>query len=204
MDLDKVVRRRRMRRGFSPEALSPELVDDLLKVALTAPSAGFTQGVEWFVLEEAEDRGRFFEVTSDEGFVSRPGPTAGILAAPVIVVPVVDPKAYERRYAEGDKAPSGLAGVPREQWPVPYWTVDAAFGVMLLLLAAEDAGLAALFFRLHRPAHVLEGAFSIPPGADVIGAVALGWPDRDDPGPVGSSARRPRRPFDELVHRGAW
>ena len=50
-----------------------------------------------------------------------------------------------RRYAEPDKAATGL-GRSAAAWPVPYWTVDAAFAVMTLLLAAEDAGLGALFF----------------------------------------------------------
>src|SRR5215210_5612475 len=56
---------------------------------------------------------------------------------------LADEGAYRRRYAEPDKARSGLADGP---WPVPYWHVDAGFAALLMLLTAVDAGLGELFF----------------------------------------------------------
>ena len=58
---------------------------------------------------------------------------------------------------------------------MPYWLVDSSFAVMLLLLAATDAGLGALFFRLHHDPALLLGALGVPEGRQVIGAVALGY-----------------------------
>ncbi len=191
-----------MRRDFSSEPVSREIVDSLLETALTAPTAGNTQGVEWLLIETADARRRFFEAATDGGFLDDPGELAGLLRAPVIAVPFADPASYVDRYSEPDKRSSGLAGLEASQWPVPYWTVDAGFGAMLFLLAAEAQGLGAAFFRLHRPAGDVLAAFGLPPDATVIGAVALGWPAPGSSGPLGS-ARRSKRPFAERVHRPA-
>ncbi len=96
-----------------------------------------------------------------------------------------------------DKAAAGLA--TEGDWPAPYWLIDTAFATMLVLLGAVDAGLGALFFRIHGEAHRLRTALGVPDGWDPIGVVALGWPDgRQRPWP------RPRRPLDEVMHRGGW
>ena len=51
---------------------------------------------------------------------------------------------------------------------------------MLLLLAATDEGLGALFFRLHRDPGELLATFGAPAGAEVIGAIALGYEEPAD------------------------
>jgi len=84
---------------------------------------------------------------------------------------------------------------------VPWWHVDAAFSALLLLLAAVDAGLGALFFQAHRP-QALARALGIPPAWAPVGTVAVGHPAPDR---VSSSvAGRARRPADQVVHRGGW
>lgn len=193
---------RHMSRDFRDEPLPKGALGRVVEAAVRGPSAGFVQAVEWLVLEEAADRRRFFEATCDPAFLADPGEMAGLFRAPAVLVPAADAAAYAARYAEADKAASGLAGRPAETWQVPYWLVDAAFGVMLALLAAEDEGLGALFFRLHAEPAALEAAFGIPAGRAYIGAVALGLPGPG--GPAGSPARRSRRGVEELVHRGSW
>ena len=47
-------------------------------------------------------------------------------------------------------------------WPVPYWQIDTAFATMLLLLAAADAGLGALFFGVFRNAERLLDVLGTP------------------------------------------
>ena len=84
---------------------------------------------------------------------------------------------------------------------MPYWQVDTAFATMLLLLAAQDAGLGALFFGVFRGAERLLANLEVPPGHDLIGALALGYPLADQPG---RSADRARRGLDDVVHRGGW
>ena len=117
----------------------------------------------------------------------------------MIVLPLSDRQAYLDRYAEPDKAATGLAVA--ERWPVPYWQVDTAFATMLVLLAAQDAGLGALFFGVFRGAEQLLEHLGVPPGHDLIGAIALGHPVADEPG---RSVERDKRPLSEVVHRGGW
>ncbi|MGO9582916.1 MAG: nitroreductase family protein [Acidimicrobiales bacterium] len=202
MQLDAIVRRRRMVRSYSNRPVPADVLDRVLDVALRGPSAGFSQGVDLLVLEGSQTQ-QFFELTSDPGFIAEPGPLSGLLRAPVIVLPLSDPAAYVARYSEADKAGSSLAGVPAQSWPVPYWLVDSSFAVMLLLLAATDEGLGALFFRLHRDPGPFLAALGVPEGKQVIGAVALGY-EAPAGAVVGSPARRARRPASEVVHRGRW
>ncbi len=199
MELSETLRRRRMTRRFSPDPLEPALLERLARLSLTAPSAGFSQGVELLVLTSGEARARFWELASDATWRSS-GEAKGILAAPAVAVPVADRDAYVRRYAEPDKSSSGLAGLPAPAWPVPYWLVDAAFVTMQLLLAASDAGLGALLFRLHAGEASVLGGLGVPPGRATIGAVALG---RTAPG-TRPRAHARRRPAEALIHRDGW
>ena len=98
-----------------------------------------------------------------------------LLDAPVIAIPLADPRAYVERYSEADKRASGL-GAGTEAWPAPYWTVDTSMSVMTMLLAAEDVGLGALFFGIFRGERELRRALGIPPVMQILGAIALGYP----------------------------
>lgn len=193
-----------MTRSFSPEPLGPELLDRLCRLSLCAPSAGDSQGVDWLVLT-GHRRDRFFAVTCDDDFLAEPGPLAGLLRAPAVLLPLADPDRYAARYAESDKlAASGLGGLPTASWPVPYWLVDAAFATMTLLLAAEDAGLGALFFRLHRDPAPLLAELGAPSGLRAIGAVALGRIDPAGRGPTGSPPGHDRRSAAARIHTDRW
>jgi len=191
-------------RSFAREPVAPDVLDRLLDLATRAPSAGFSQGLDLLVLEGAEQVRAFFEATCERDFLAEPGTMAGVLDAPVIVLPLADPSAYTARYAEADKARSGLARVPSGDWETPYWLVDASFAVMVLLLAVTAEGLGTLFFRLHRdPVEYLSG-LGVPTGRELIGAVAIGHASADGAGPAGSPGRRERRRVDDVVHRGRW
>jgi nitroreductase len=199
MDLQKAIRTRHMCRDFAARPVAPELVDQLLDLARRAPSAGHTQGWAFVVLEGREETGRFWTVDADPEWLAQPD-HPGLLDAPVLILPFCHRQAYLDRYAAADKAASGLTDLAG--WPAPYWLIDAAFATMLLLLGAVDAGLGALFFRLHGDPGRLRAEFDVPLGWDAIGAVALGWP-----APVAEEAPRRRRPVrarDQVVHRGGW
>jgi nitroreductase len=191
-----------MTRRFDGSPVEGDLRDNVLRAAASAPSAGHSQGVDFLVIEAAAARHRFFEETTDPSWRSRRGGSAeDLMPAPLLVLPLADPGGYVTRYALADKTTSGLAGLAAEEWPVPYWLVDAAFSTMLLLLAATDAGLGALFFRLHRDPRQFLAEAGVPADRQVIGAVALGWPHQD-----GERARRTRagRPPAERVHLERW
>lgn len=198
MELRDAVRARRMVRAFARRPVPRATVDDLIDLARRAPSAGNTQ--PWhFVVLEGEETARLWDVTLPlprrEAFR-----WSGLLDAPVVVVPVVDPGAYASRYAEDDKRATGLGDGPGA-WSVPYWWVDGGMAVHGLLLAAVDAGLGALFYGLFDHEAAVLAALGVPAGYRALGAVALGWPAPDEPG---RSAGRPRPALGDVVHRGRW
>jgi nitroreductase len=203
MDFADVVTSRRMCRDFDGRTVDPALVDRLLDAARRGPSAGHTQGLAFLVLDTPDAVGRFWDVNLP---AERRATFAfpGLVRAPVVVVPCVSAAAYVTRYAEADKARTGL-GASVDAWAVPYWWVDGGAAVMALLLGAADAGLGALLFGLFDRAPAVAAAFGIPAAWTPLGAVALGWPapgafDRR----VGSAASRARRPLAEVVRRGTW
>jgi nitroreductase len=209
-ELTDVVRSRRMTRSFDTRPVPPELLADIVDLASRAPSAGKTQGWHLVVLE-GKDTAGFWDITLPP---MRRGAFRWkqLLDAPIIAIPLADPRAYVERYSEADKRASGLGSGP-EAWPVPYWTVDTAMSVMTMLLAAEDTGLGALFFGIFRGERELRRALAIPPVMQILGAVALGYPapsstaggaDDSSPGGLGRSAARKRRTPDEIIHRGSW
>lgn len=194
-----VVRSRRMCRAFRPDPVDPALVDQLVDLASRAPSAGKTQGWHLVVLE-GDDTERFwrhtFPLERREGFA-----WPQLFDAPVIALAFADPDAYAARYAEPDKAATGLGAGP-DVWPTPYWTIDASMSVMTMLLGAEDAGLGALFFAVFRGQDDLCAELGVPAGLQLLGAIALGWPA--DHERRGASALRPRRTPRQVIHRGGW
>jgi nitroreductase len=198
VELSEAIRRRRMVRAFADRPVDPALVDRLVDQARRAPSAGNTQPCAFVVLEGAATA-RLWDVTlpADRRAGFR---WPGLLEAPVVVVPLVEPAAYPRRYGEDDKAATGL-GTGVDAWPVPYWWVDGGMVVHALLLGATDAGLGALFFALFGHEEAALAALGVPEGWRALGAVALGWPAPDEPG---RSAARPRPPLADVVHRGGW
>jgi nitroreductase len=171
-----VARRRGMTRRFDPDPVPDEVLDRIVTTAGRAPSAGKTRGVELLVLRSSAERALFWELASGREWRAHGPGSAGLLAAPVIIVPVADPDAYVARYAQPDKTSTALSGLGASDWPVPYWIVDASFTAMLLLLAATDEGLGALFFQLHAPAGAVLAGFGLPTTRVLIGALALGRP----------------------------
>lgn len=208
-----VVRGRRMTRAFRSEPVPPELLTQLVDLGSRAPSAGKSQGWHLVVLE-GEETEVFWQITLPP-VRRRTFKWSRLLDAPVIALPLADPQAYVDRYAEPDKAATGLGTGP-DAWPVPYWTVDTSMSVMTMLLAAEDAGLGALFFGVFHGERELRRALRIPQGMVLLGALALGWPASADDTPTEtssdtrrayepgrSSGRRRRRP-DAIIHRRVW
>jgi nitroreductase len=197
-----VVSRRRMTRAFSSDPLPDGMLDRLIELANRAPSAGKTQG--WHVVAlEGDQTARFWDITLPP---MRRGKFKWkrLLDAPVILLPFADQRAYVDRYSEPDKAATGL-GVGPEAWPAPYWTIDTSMAVMIMLLAAEDAGLGALFFGVFKGERELRQALGVPTGLELLGAIALGYRAAvDETEGYGTSAGRPGRAAEQIIRRGGW
>jgi nitroreductase len=197
MEFAEVVRRRRMVRSYDPERPVPRAtVQQLLELAVRAPSAGHTQGWHFLVLELSTDREAFWAATGDAG--TNPW-LARMQAAPVLVIVFSDKDAYLDRYAEPDK---GWTDRDEAHWPVPYWDTDAAMAAMIALLAVVDAGLVGCFFGVPGECwDALRAAFGVPFGLRPVGVLSIGYPAPDVRSP---SLRRGRRPFAEIVSYGRF
>jgi nitroreductase len=199
MEFREVLRRRRMVRDYDPSRPVPDEVRErLLEHAIRAPSAGFSQGWAFLVLESADERERFWTATTDgetpDGWLTR------MRRAPLLIVPLSNKAAYLDRYAEPDK---GWTDRDESRWPVPYWDVDAGMAALLMLLTAVDDGLGACFFGV--PPERIEAfraAFGVPEDYHPVGCVSVGYEGSDDR--RSPSLRRGRRGVEEVVHRGTW
>lgn len=196
-----------MVRSYSAEPVDPAVVDRALAHAVRAPSAGFSQGWGFLVLDTPDDVSRFWVATTDvDGAPDRW--LRGMSSAPVVVLPCSSKAAYLDRYAEPDK---GWADRDESRWPVPYWDIDTGMASLLILQTAVDEGLGACFFGIppDRLGRVRED-FGIPPEFGPIGAITLGHAAQDTAqgaaqvGAQGSPRTRARRPVDDVVHRGRW
>jgi nitroreductase len=203
VDWTELVARRKMVRDFRPDPVDRTVLNRILDQARRVPSAGFSQGIDFLVLEGA-DTERFWSHTLPAG--ERAGfRWPGLLAAPVIVLPLADADAYLQRYSEPDKAPAGIGG-SEDAWPVPYWFIDTGMAAMSLLYAVVNEDLGALFFGIFRNETELLAGLGVPEGKRPVGAIALGHPTEAALriGREGSPSKRARRQLPEVVHYGGW
>lgn len=198
MDFAEVLRGRRMIRCFDPaKSVPPEWVEEIVTAAIRAPSAGFTQAVSLLVLDQIGERDTFWELTagSDTAWLR------GMRTAPVLIMVWTSQAEYLDRYAEPDK---GWTADDLGRWSAPYWWVDAGMAAMGALLSAVDHQLGACFFGI--PSTAIAGvreAFGVPDEQRSVGVISLGYAAADARA-SGSPTRRPRRPREELIHRGRW
>ena len=117
-------------------AVPAEVIDRIVGNGLRAPSAGFSQGWGFLVLDTPEDVARFrAAVTPEEG---PEGWFAAKVEAPLLIVAHSNKDAYLDRYAQPDK---GFGDRSDAWWPAPYWDIDTGMASLLMLQTAVDAGL---------------------------------------------------------------
>ena len=196
MEFQDVVRRRRMVRSYEPgRPVPPEVIDRIVRNGLRAPSAGFSQGWGFLVLDNPADISRFRAAVRPEA--DPENWFAANVDAPLLIIPHSNKDAYLDRYALPDKGHTERSDA---WWPAPYWDIDTGFASLLMLLTAVDAGLGACFFGI--PADRIDAfrtAFGVPPQFHPIGVISVGYssePPRD------LSSRR--KPTAETVHKGRW
>jgi nitroreductase len=201
MDVAAALRARRSCRAFLDTPVAPEVLGRVLDAARRGPTAGNSWALDLLVLDDPRSVERYWAITlPPQRRASFPWP--GLLVAPVLVIPVIRREAYIERYAESDKAPTGL-GVGADRWSVPYWWVDAGASVMAMLLAATEERLGSLLFGIFDNADFVSNEFGVPSDRELLGTLAFGHPDHSAERPS-RSASRGRPVLDEIVHRGHW
>jgi nitroreductase len=195
MEFQDVVDRRRMVRRYKKDPVPEDVVEAIVANSRRGPSAGFSQGFGFLVLEEAQDIERFRAASTPE--TNPENWFAATFDAPLLVVTCSDKDAYLDRYAQADK---GHADRSDAWWPAPYWDIDTGFAALLMLLTAVDHGLGACFFGIPiTRIDAVHEAFGIPPRFHPIGAITIGYPDEP---PRDLSHRR--KPAGQVVHYGRW
>jgi hypothetical protein len=110
MEFTEVIKRRKMVRAFTGEPLAPGTADRLLKAAERAPSAGFSQGYSFLVLEGAEQCAPLWKILADAVDAERgtadedPAEVTALSTAQLVIVPLACKDVYLDRYAQPDKA----------------------------------------------------------------------------------------------------
>lgn len=203
-----------MVRRYTDEPVTKTQIARILDNAVRAPSAGFSQGWSFLVLDRPEDVARYWSLFSNPNDQREEGPAsdkpkgdnawlAGMKTAPALVIPCASKEAYLERYAQPDK---GWTDRDESRWSMPYWYMDTAMAVMLMLQTAVDEELGACYFGIPPEQEAaVHAEFGIPAEWEPIGIVTLGHPDRSaTPRGAGSPSRRARRTLEEVVHRGHW
>jgi nitroreductase len=197
MEFADLVRKRRIVRHFKTDPIDMTAIGRVLDLARRVPSAGFTQGQDFIVVTDSEQRRAVARLCGEEEHYEKSFGHRWISEAPVQIIPCANEGAYHRRYQEADKV--GDDGREHD-WPVPYWVMDTGCSVMVLLLAVVDEGLAAGYAGFQD----LPGArdlLGIPEDVIPVGVIPIGYPDQDVPSP---SLKRGRKTMQAIVHTERW
>jgi nitroreductase len=197
VEFQDVVRKRKMVRSFEDRPIPPEIVERIVANAQKAPSAGFSQGWGFLVLDGKDETRRYWDALLPEDRRKEWG-WPDLFNAPLLVVCMSNKMGYLRRYAEPDK---GWTDMDEKRWPVPYWDIDTGMAALLALLTAVDAGLGAVFFGVLDQSKLRE-TFGIPDEYSAVGTIAFGYAKpKDRPSP---SLKRGHRHAVDVVRRGRW
>jgi nitroreductase len=198
MEFQDVVRKRKMVRTFEDRPIDPKVLDRIVANAQRAPSAGFSQGWAFLVLNGKNETERYWNTTMTPARRKEFG-WPGMFNAAAMIVCLSNKGAYVDRYARPDK---GWADRDETRWPVPYWDIDVGMAALLILQTAVDAGLGAVFFGIFDQAG-FRASFGVPDEYTAVGTVAIGHRTATDR-PSPSLKIVGRKPASEVVHRGHW
>ena len=198
MEFQDVVRKRKMVRTFEDQPIDPAVLERIIANAQRAPSAGYSQGWAFLVLNGKDETERYWNATMSSERRAEFG-WPGMFNAAAIIVCLSNKQQYLRRYALADK---GWTDMDEKRWPVPYWDIDVGMAALLILQTAVDAGLGAVFFGIPDQA-AFRKAFGIPDEYTAVGTVAIGHKaPTDRPSP--SLKNVGKKPASLVVHRGHW
>lgn len=196
VEFDEVIRRQRSRRSFRPDPVDRAVLDRIFRASQKAPSAGFSQGTGFVVLEGAD--AAFFWDTAFPNV-----PVADDKRSPVVAIPICNKQAYLDRYSESDKQQLPVDLSDEANWPTPFWITDQSFCSMIVLLACTAEGLASWYLGINTGWPEIKARFRVPDGWDELGAIAIGHHAGAE-SVQGSVQTRSRKPLEEHARYGGW
>lgn len=199
MEFNDVIKKRRSVRRFNDRKPDPEVVDRVIDQARRAPTAGFSQGVDFLMLDDPAALDAFWELIEDPQFPSDEEERA--TRPPLLVLVWSDPQRYVARYSAPDKIEFGMDDP--DAWPVRFWDVDAGMASMQLQLAAVNEGIDTWFFGIPYGEDAVRERFGVPADRNQVGVIALGY-RHDGEQPASSVIKRRRRALEEQLHRNGW
>ena len=146
----EVVKRRAMIRSYKSDPVPEEKIQQLLKYAVRAPSAGNLQPWEFIVVKSPEVRARLAEAT---------GKQLSVVTAPVTIVTCAD---IQRGGKSGGRGSF-------------FSLVDTSFASLLILLGAVEQGLGACFVGSYDPEAVAK-LLALPEYVRPVGLITIGYP----------------------------
>lgn len=156
MDAFEAMRKRHSVRAFDPARdVSPEQVEELLRCACLAPSAGNVQPWRFVVVRDAAVKAALAAAALGQGFLA---------AAPVVIAVCADLDAHAASY--------GKRGVEL------YAVQDTAAATQNLLLAAVALGLGTCWVGAFREDEAAR-ALRLPAGIRPLALVAVGYAARE-------------------------
>jgi len=190
---DVVMKRRAVRR-FEEGGVDPAVIEQIARLAQRTPSAGFSQGQRLVVVADRDLRRAVARAAGEDEYGDF-GPWISECAAQF--VPCVSAEIYHRRYREADKLVDDGSEI---DWPIPYWFVDVGATMMVIMLAAVDAGLASGFAGAFDP-DAIRVLLGIPDEFVPIGVMPVGRPLPDVRSP---SLKRGWVRFEEFARFDRW
>ena len=170
MEFQDVIRRRRMIRTFESRPVPDPLLQELLRVAQRAPSAGHTQPLQVVVVRDAEARKDLAQASWSRGARPDAGDATVVFCGELI-------REAERYGARGAHK---------------YLYIDVAYSALLFMLAATDHRLATAFIGDFHEEHV-QAVLGLPPSVVPVGMVIVGYGSEP-------SRTRSWRPLRDVVH----
>ncbi len=202
MEFTAVVRKRRAIRRYSQEPVDPEAFERILDAGTRGPSAGYSQGQSFIAVTSEEMKQKLDAEWTRQmieiGDAIDPAGGNMFYNAPNIIIACTNEQEYHRRYQQPDKLTQNGLEIT---WPAPYWYVDSGCGIMLLLLAAVNEGLAACLIGV--PFHVQpwKDILGMPSEVMPVGTVLVGHRAEDE---VRRDLSHRRKPYTDYIHRDRW
>ena len=193
MDFYEVVRKRRSIRKYGPQPVEAAMLDRILDAGTRGPTGGYSQGQSYVLITDPPLVQRLMDERDRQelellGTQERPTDRSEY-NAPVLIVACTKEADYRRNK-------------PELPWPVPYWYVDSGCGIMLILLAAINEGLAACLIDCP----ILDVApwremLGMPEEVTPVGTILIGYRAADE---QKVDLRSKRRSWEDCVHRQRW